>query len=411
MDTHPTVTQGDEIDPLLPIREAFAIFGLQNQESVSMDKLKSLLRSAYLKAPHQVPKYGQAFAVIVKHQRKTGSWTDVTITNEKTSGHANAKQVGDKKTVNNSAISSQDEVRSLTHRNKQVHDDINEVEPPGGDAFSFSVRERAMNTGIADHEAATTPKKDAGLHLPFKFWQPAQSYRSTSPSHEQTLYPPSKVDEPVEDNNWLTLAPKEGSQGGSNLGWSTAPPSLSRFVHSNDEAIPHSSFEGLFDSSDSSDFPYPIPKPAAVRQPSDIDPDSGPISPEISRLPNKPLTITYSATVQCGDKTVNIPIDSKNVSGSEKDVMNGGMKKVWKWAVEKGLGDKIDLQDAFDLAIEMHGEYEEKVAGGRENPVVEMASERDRRVDGNLWPAGGAMTKSCPPSPVYESWSGWGKDP
>jgi len=30
------------------------------------------------------------------------------------------------------------------------------------------------------------------------------------------------------------------------------------------------------------------------------------------------------------------------------------MKKIWKWAQEKGLSDKISLEDAFDLAKDMH---------------------------------------------------------
>jgi hypothetical protein len=41
------------------------------------------------------------------------------------------------------------------------------------------------------------------------------------------------------------------------------------------------------------------------------------------------------------------------------------MKKVWKWIQEKSLSDKVGLQDAFDLAKDMHGKDEDK------EPVIE----------------------------------------
>ncbi|KAH7413848.1 hypothetical protein DE146DRAFT_9913 [Phaeosphaeria sp. MPI-PUGE-AT-0046c] len=68
---------------------------------------------------------------------------------------------------------------------------------------------------------------------------------------------------------------------------------------------------------------------------------------------SKPYTVTYWATVECGDQKVHIPLDSSNISGSEKTILDGPAKTVWKWAQEKGLGDKISLQDAFDLAKNM----------------------------------------------------------
>ncbi|KAH6864268.1 hypothetical protein B0T12DRAFT_403536 [Alternaria alternata] len=36
------------------------------------------------------------------------------------------------------------------------------------------------------------------------------------------------------------------------------------------------------------------------------------------------------------------------------------MKKVWKWIQEKSLSDKVGLQDAFDLAKDMHGKGEDE---------------------------------------------------
>jgi hypothetical protein len=73
----------------------------------------------------------------------------------------------------------------------------------------------------------------------------------------------------------------------------------------------------------------------------------------------KELTVTYWATVECGDRKTHIPIEPENVCGSEKIVINAGMKKVWKWVQKKKLEDKVTLQDAFDLAQEIDGEGDE----------------------------------------------------
>ena len=82
---------------------------------------------------------------------------------------------------------------------------------------------------------------------------------------------------------------------------------------------------------------------------------------KLSEEPSKNLNITYWATVESGNHTIHIPIDSKNVSGPEKTVITKGMKKVWKWAVEKDLRDKVGLQDVYGLAKEMHDDEEEEV--------------------------------------------------
>jgi len=70
-------------------------------------------------------------------------------------------------------------------------------------------------------------------------------------------------------------------------------------------------------------------------------------------------TVTYWASVQCGDRFVDIAIDSKDVSGPDKSILYGPAKKVWKWVQEKGLTDKVSLQDAFDLAKEMSDDNNE----------------------------------------------------
>jgi hypothetical protein len=72
----------------------------------------------------------------------------------------------------------------------------------------------------------------------------------------------------------------------------------------------------------------------------------------------KTYTVTYWATIEAEGDTVHIPIDSENITGAEKSIIesDASMKKVWKWVQEKGLGDKVGLQDAFDLAEEMRGD-------------------------------------------------------
>jgi hypothetical protein len=67
-------------------------------------------------------------------------------------------------------------------------------------------------------------------------------------------------------------------------------------------------------------------------------------------------TVTYWATIESGGKEIHVPIDSKHVSGPEKSVATVDMQKVWKWVHDKGLGDKVSLQDALDLAQSMHKE-------------------------------------------------------
>lgn len=64
--------------------------------------------------------------------------------------------------------------------------------------------------------------------------------------------------------------------------------------------------------------------------------------------------VTYWVTIESGDEQIHVPIESMNVSGPEKSIVDGSMAKVWRWVHDKGLNDKIDLQDAFDLAQSMH---------------------------------------------------------
>lgn len=64
----------------------------------------------------------------------------------------------------------------------------------------------------------------------------------------------------------------------------------------------------------------------------------------------KPCSVSYWAAIESGGKEIRIPINGRDVSGSEKTIITTGMPEVWKWVHHKGLGDKVSLQDAFDLA-------------------------------------------------------------
>ncbi|KAH9882634.1 hypothetical protein J1614_000870 [Plenodomus biglobosus] len=68
-------------------------------------------------------------------------------------------------------------------------------------------------------------------------------------------------------------------------------------------------------------------------------------------------TVTYRATVKSGNQELHIPIDADNVCGSEKVIIenNNGLEKVWKWVHDNGLAGKIGLEQAYDLALSMHG--------------------------------------------------------
>ncbi|KAJ4373665.1 hypothetical protein N0V86_007808 [Didymella sp. IMI 355093] len=77
-------------------------------------------------------------------------------------------------------------------------------------------------------------------------------------------------------------------------------------------------------------------------------------SPELRPAIYVPPTVTYWAAIESAGQKVHIPIDSRHVSGPEKNIAACGMQKVWKWVHDKRLDDKIGLQDAFDLAQSMH---------------------------------------------------------
>ena len=79
---------------------------------------------------------------------------------------------------------------------------------------------------------------------------------------------------------------------------------------------------------------------------------------------SKELAVTYSATAEIGNHTINLPINHDDVSGREKAVMSTTTPKVWEWVQEKKFGNIIDLQAVYDLASKIyHGSEEERGVG------------------------------------------------
>lgn len=138
--------------------------------------------------------------------------------------------------------------------------------------------------------------------------------------------------------------------------------------------------------SDPNNYPSPVSKPIASA--------------------SKTYTVTYWATVESGDQTVHIPIDSDNISGPEKTILTGPAKKVWKWIQEKGLGDKVGLQNAFDLAKDMQDIFEDAAVKSEEEDRGSYGS----RALSTCW---SPPHPSCLPFPtrsqrVADTRGGWG---
>jgi hypothetical protein len=100
-------------------------------------------------------------------------------------------------------------------------------------------------------------------------------------------------------------------------------------------------------------------------------------------------TVTCWAAIESGDKIFHVPVDRSNVSGPEMAIIEGstGMKKVWKWVQEKGLVHTVSLQDAFDLAKDMHGEDENDQSVTEEPQVAQETSRSFSRYSDVHWAA------------------------
>lgn len=159
---------------------------------------------------------------------------------------------------------------------------------------------------------------------------------------------------------------------------------VKRLAHKADSTAPDDGFWGSIDGE-------AIPTCASgwedLKTASDIDEHDIPddtADDSAAKLPEPTdYIVTYWATIEHEGQAVHIPIDSSNVSGPEKFIIEGsaGMNKVWKWVQEKGLTDKISLQDAFDLAKDMQVEAptaeesrKEESDGGDDSEYVPSSS-------------------------------------
>jgi hypothetical protein len=78
--------------------------------------------------------------------------------------------------------------------------------------------------------------------------------------------------------------------------------------------------------------------------------------------PTAPFKVNYWIHLESVNEEIYIPVDSKYITGPEKHVIEGNMQKVWKWAQDKHMCDKLALEDAFDLAKIMTDDYIDEVA-------------------------------------------------
>jgi hypothetical protein len=103
-------------------------------------------------------------------------------------------------------------------------------------------------------------------------------------------------------------------------------------------------------------------------------------APEFMPQPDASRCISYQywATIESEGSEIKIPIDSDSVSGLEKTIATKDLPKVWKWVHDKGLGDKVGLQDAFDLARSIHkndvGDGDFRTIGHRAEPRLSYCS-------------------------------------
>jgi hypothetical protein len=96
--------------------------------------------------------------------------------------------------------------------------------------------------------------------------------------------------------------------------------------------------------------------------------------------PTAPFKVNYWIHLESVNEEIYIPIDRKYVTGPEKHVIEGNMQKVWKWAQDKHMCDKLALEDAFDLAKIMTDDYietakKEGMDGPMEGLVTDAPSE------------------------------------
>ncbi|KAF7680109.1 hypothetical protein GT037_001760 [Alternaria burnsii] len=296
--------EGDEGQPtpsLMNVREAFAFLGLESYNSVDFDLLQEMFEYylSWVEGSEARQQLQQAYNTVFQHQNDNDCWKLCPIPWTKAMDEELMKWKNEDAKIDWSAIAN---ALGLTVPQCRVR--FNALEPAKSSSSKpkeRKVKEQHQKETIKATSARTTTLKLGG-------WGPS-SGRNGSPADCHYC---QKCDMEYYDDLGHECEADRAAFDGDQPSWgSVATPTDTR-------------------------EPKP-PVPAAY-------------------------TVTYWASIESGDEEVHIPVNSSNVSGLEKAIVEGsaGMKKVWKWIQEKGLSDKVGLQDAFDLAKDMHGKDEDE---------------------------------------------------
>ncbi|KAF2113599.1 hypothetical protein BDV96DRAFT_114794 [Lophiotrema nucula] len=74
---------------------------------------------------------------------------------------------------------------------------------------------------------------------------------------------------------------------------------------------------------------------------------------------SKKLNITYWATVESDEDAYHVPIEAQHVSGPKKAAVQG-MQTAWKWLDDKGLRERVGLEDVFELSNALVNSHKSK---------------------------------------------------
>jgi hypothetical protein len=245
-------------------------------------------------------------------------------------------------------------------------------------------KSRSNKTGQQPKTKTSTnePKKEANSRATTLASKPLESDRSTDPgdvfnnaeaiqSRNEAAVWSDKEDRKLltlkkADKSWKTRIAKEKEPGGKDVGKKKGPVSTADVVGSKTSAgrTEYANQDYLVGQWGNDSNGCDLPKPPSVDDGwvgascwslgSDWGEPNTNAVPKPEPAPYKPCRVTYWANIESGTSTIKIPIASKYVSGPEKTIATQELPKVWRWVHDKGLGDKVGLQDAFDLARSMH---------------------------------------------------------
>ncbi|KAF2125436.1 hypothetical protein P153DRAFT_370097 [Dothidotthia symphoricarpi CBS 119687] len=293
-----------------PLKKAFITLDLQAYSSVDFEILRDAVMECMLDTPERADDAAKAFTVIVEHQDVSGCWDLIKNWNEE------MDQTLMNRKTENPEISWAKIGEELGMPGTVCKQRFSDIKP----------EDWKPNT-------KTTPaKKSADQEVEAQI-KSAKAVLESDPSCGWTVPTP----EP-EVSMWRAGAPNSGDEWDS---WDNNNHALDSGVQDLLDCVPQ---EFNSKNNKTENFKrYPWSVTANQKQEEAMT-----------------YTVTYHAILKSGDQELRIPIDSKHVSGPEKDIADNNMKKVLKWVHDKGLDERISLQDAFDLAKDMQGEGGEK---------------------------------------------------